>query len=275
MTANTTPQTSARKPSVVKQMVSLLRSPASERNRLIRIHAHFLAARICDFKRFYLSYQPDSHAIFDAYPEFDRLFHGFTKHNKLNNSGDIPRLWSVILNMAQIIEEGIAGDFAELGVWKGNTASVLADIAFRNDRQLYLFDTFQGFNPDDIKGVDSDKDVSMFDDTSVDLVKEVIGEASKCCHFVKGHFPSSISGPCSSTTYSAVSLDCDLYEPMKAALAFFYARMSTGGIFLVHDYSSRHWAGAKLAVDEFCKEAGEFVVLLPDKSGSAFLRKTK
>ncbi len=51
--------------------------------------------------------------------------------------------------------------------------------------------------------------------------------------------------------------------------------MPVGGLFLLHDYSSKHWAGAKLAIDEFCKASGEYVICMPDKSGSAFLRKTK
>jgi hypothetical protein len=72
-----------------------------------------------------------------------------------------------------------------------------------------------------------------------------------------------------------VSLDCDLYEPMKAGLEFFYPRMTRGGIFLLHDYSSFSWNGAKKAIDEFCGQSGEFIVLMPDKSGSAFLRKAR
>jgi hypothetical protein len=51
--------------------------------------------------------------------------------------------------------------------------------------------------------------------------------------------------------------------------------MSKGGVLFLHDYSSLYWDGAKKAIDEFCRKVGEFVMLLPDKSGSAFLRKTK
>ncbi len=68
---------------------------------------------------------------------------------------------------------------------------------------------------------------------------------------------------------------CDLYKPTKVGLDLFYPRMSRGGIFFIHDYSSQIWNGAKMAVDEFCAMTGEFIVLMPDKSGSAFLRKVK
>lgn len=48
-----------------------------------------------------------------------------------------------------------------------------------------------------------------------------------------------------------VSLDCDLHQPMKAALQYFYLRMSLGGILLLHDYSSKQWLDAKKAIDDF------------------------
>jgi O-methyltransferase len=60
---------------------------------------------------------------------------------------------------------------------------------------------------------------------------------------------------------------------MKAGLDFFYPRMPRGGLFLLHDYSSLCWPGAKQAVDEFCRATGENLLLMPDKSGSAFIRK--
>ncbi len=51
--------------------------------------------------------------------------------------------------------------------------------------------------------------------------------------------------------------------------------MSKGGLLLLHDYSSLYWNGSKKAIDEFCKVNREYVILMPDKSGSAFIRKSK
>ena len=220
------------------------------------------------------AYQPDSYALFNAHAEFDALFENFTRYNRLNNAGDVPRLWSFILNCKQVVAEGVAGDFAELGVWRGNMAAVLAHFAARNGRRVFLFDTFAGFDVNDLKGVDAAQRM-QFQDTSIDLVKEVIGADAAVCDFVKGRFPFSLADAHKAAQYAVVSLDCDLYEPMKAGLEFFYPRMNRGGLFLLHDYSSLHWPGAKLAVDEFCKASGEFAVLMPDKSGSALLRKSK
>ena len=231
--------------------------------------------RVFPAENIFSSFQPDSHAQFNAHPEFFELAHKFCKHNEQNNGGDIQRLWSFILNCKQIIGENIQGDFAELGVWKGNTAAILAYFAAKADRKVYLFDTFEGFSQNDIKGVDSDKSSDLFRDTSIDIAKEVIGENSIVCDFVKGYFQESILDFHRSNNYAIISLDCDLYEPMKAGLDFFYPLVSKGGIFFLHDYSSMVWSGAQLAVDEFCKANGEYIVLMPDKSGSAFLRKSR
>ncbi len=168
----------------------------------------------------FLGYQPDSQANFKNHPEFNSLFKTFTAHNKLNNAGDVARLWSFILNIKQVLSENIEGEFAELGVWRGNTASVLAYFASKNNRKVYLFDTFEGFDKRDLEGIDSNKQMA-FADTSLTMVKNIIGEDSKVCDFVKGFFPASVADFHRNRKYSVVSLDCDLYEPIKAGLDFF------------------------------------------------------
>ena len=178
-------------------------------------------------------------------------------------------MWSFILNIKQIISENIIGDFAELGVWKGNTAVVLAYYAKLYRRKVILFDTFEGFDKKDLAGIDANKHMA-FNDTSIEVVKDLMGADEDVCEFVKGYFPETVLPSHKIRKYAVVSLDCDLYEPMKAGLNFFYPLMSSGGIFLLHDYSD--WDGAKKAINEFCAATNERVILIPDLSGSAFIR---
>ncbi len=225
------------------------------------------------FRGSYLTYQPDSHVGYARHPEYDDLFRRFIRHNRRNNAGDVTRLWSFILNCKQVLDDKVPGDFAELGVWRGNTAAVLAHFAFKAGRRAHLFDTYEGFDSRDVSGVDADKRLE-FSDTSIAMVKEVIGEAVQACEFVKGYFPASIADTHRNRRYAVVSLDCDLYEPMKAGLVFFYPRMTPGAVLLIHDYSNPFWEGSKQAVDEFCRDHGLYPVLMPDKSGSALIRKS-
>lgn len=261
-----------------KKVRRFARKSPEDKSKTLRILINRLAASVFRLRphlfNLFIGYIPDSQAIFDKHPEFEYLFKGFTKNNVVNNAGDIARLWSLILNIKQIEHENIRGDFAELGVWRGNTAFVLAHFAHEMKRHLYLFDTFEGFSNEDIKGIDADVCPRCFEDTSISLVEKLLDKNLPYCTVVQGYFPRSVKPEHYGLTFAVVSLDCDLYEPMRSGLEFFYPRLSKGGILFLHDYSSGHWDGAKRAIDEFCQKSGEYIVCMPDKSGSAFLRKS-
>lgn len=220
------------------------------------------------------AYTPDSHAKFNAHPEFQEVFRKFTKGNRIRNGGDLVRLWTIILNATQALNDDVPGDVAELGVWKGHTSAVLGHYASMRGRKIHLFDTFEGFSDSDLKGVDQDKGTG-FTDTSLEKVKENLGLPSNQVNFVMGRFPDSLKPEHMDLKFSLVSLDCDLYLPMKAGLEYFYPRLSQGGIIFVHDYSSIYWDGTKRAVDEFLQTVNEFPILIADKSGTAIIRKSR
>ena len=226
------------------------------------------------WKKLILTYTPDSIAHAKAYPHIYDLYEKFRKFNKANNGGDINRLISIVLNVEKVLDEdNVQGDIAEVGVYKGNTACLLAYYAREYERKCFLFDSYEGFDSRDLEGVDGKFGKGDFKDTTLEVVKSVIGsEALDTCEFLTGYFPESIPDYLDKEKFAVVSLDCDLYKPMKAGLTWFYPRMQNGAIFLLHDYSSRVWEGSKKAIDEFCSEAKQQVILLPDKSGSAFIR---
>lgn len=73
--------------------------------------------------------------------------------------------------------------------------------------------------------------------------------------------------------FALVSLDPDLYEPTLEGLRYFYPRLAPGGRILIHDYTSCQFEGVKMAVDEYCRAHGLFVVPLMDLHGTAVLVK--
>jgi len=223
----------------------------------------------------YGAYFPDSSYVFGQHPEFDRLFEKFTFGNRKNNGGDIPRLLALMLNVKKLLDEDrVPGSLAEVGVWRGNTAAVLAYYAQKHGRQLFLFDTFAGFDEGDLKGVDAGRS-KFFADTSVEGVKRLVGDLHQDARFVVGRFPQSVSEDVARERFSVVSVDCDLAEPTRAALEFFHERLNPGGMLFLHDYANPNWPGVRAAVDEFCAHRGLSVVLLPDKSGTAVLAKAR
>jgi O-methyltransferase len=170
------------------------------------------------------------------------------------------------LAIHRIEVERISGDFAELGVFQGETSKVIHDL--EPNRRLFLFDTFEGF-PDGFTK-EWEPHWSAFKDTSVEAIMKKIGNTSNV--FVKkGIFPATTAG-LENNTFSFVFLDADIYESTIEGLRFFYPRMPTGGYFFIHDFNS-DWIGVSKAIAEFLDDKPERAIELPDVNGSVMFRK--
>ena len=181
-------------------------------------------------------------------------------------SGDPVRYNALALALHAVRAESISGAVAEVGVYKGDTSRFLKRAL--PDRTLYLFDTFEGFPDEDLE-VASD---GRFQDTGIDHVARRIG-TSDGVGFRKGYFPDTASG-LEDETFAFVLLDLDLYAPMKAGLEFFYPRLSPGGFLVLHDYNNPESDRAvSRAADVFFRDKPEWLVGVPDRWGSALIRK--
>jgi O-methyltransferase len=182
------------------------------------------------------------------------------------------RLSSFDLVVQEIEKRSVAGDAAELGVYKGEFAAVI-NMAFPT-RTLYLFDTFEGFH-----SLDKEAERKLgsrgygrdFSDTSVEDVMKRMPHAGHCV-IRKGFFPQTAEG-LENKTFCFVSIDTDLYAPVAAGLSFFYPRLSAGGFIFVHDYNNDLFPGAKLAVQEFSTKNAVSFVPLTDRYGTAVFLK--
>src|ERR1700759_649347 len=185
---------------------------------------------------------------------------------------DVERLFFLSLAFDQIHKEGLEGDFAELGVYQGSTAAVLARHAQRLDRRLYLLDTYEGFDQQDFNGLDAGRSVA-FTNTSLEAVRARVGEANVA--YVKGYFPQTAEQLPADGRYCLVHIDTDLYAPIISGLEYFYPRMVPGGFLIIHDYGSLSWDGAEKAVDNFFADKPESVGQIPDSGGSAVVRRLR
>ncbi len=231
-----------------------------------------------DIRASYCSARPSVPLIDDD--TYARLWKKFSFMPRSDHRIDSPRFWTFVLNIKQVLSENVKGDFAELGVFQGHSAAVMAELTRQTGRQLYLFDTFMGFDARDIVGDDAKFQVGGFGDKSIteeaflNAVKDQVGREHTHCHYVKGYFPESVEAVHKKSRFAAVSLDCDLYKPMKAGLEFFYPRLSKGGIFIIHDYNS-DTLKCKRAVDEFCRAKREHLIVAPDRHGTVVIRKSR
>lgn len=136
-----------------------------------------------------------------------------------------------INNLAMLFNKrGIQGACAELGVHRGDTARHINRVF--STKELYLLDTFEGFNAKDCE-LDNQKGFSSakkgeFGDTSLELVKSKMPHLNKC-HFIKGYFPETAAQVPENEQFCFVNIDVDLYQPILSGCEFFYPRLTGGG----------------------------------------------
>lgn len=203
--------------------------------------------------------------------ELDEFVAGFVHGGA--NQNDIARFYFFSLIFDQLTKERLEGDLAELGVYKGHTATLLAKMARKLGKTAYILDTFSGFHQNDLIGVDSSVKTSQFADTSLDEVRTLVGEDN--VKYIKGYFPETACDLPANGRYCVVHIDCDLYLPITNALEYFYPRLVPGGFLVIHDYSSLHWSGAEKAVDEFFSDKPESIMPVTDSAGSAVIRRVR
>lgn len=214
------------------------------------------------------NYRPDEwqHALNNK-----KVSSGLRKLEK--NYADKVRFFAWWFQVERINRENIPGSFAELGVYKGESAKILHCMA--PGRLFHLFDTFGGFSNSDLAaetGEAATYTVKNFADTSVrKVIENISGNQNLVFH--PGHFPETAS-VLGDEIFSLVNIDVDLYNPVKAGLSFFYPRLSPGGVIFIHDYTHK-WDGLKKAVDEFCAGIPENPVMIPDMNGTVLIIKHK
>lgn len=172
----------------------------------------------------------------------------------------------------EIRKRGVGGETAELGVYKG-TFSRLINAKFP-DKKLYLFDTFQSFNPKEyleelVKERCQDGFIDVFKDTSVERVLRDMPYPQQCIPRV-GFFPDTAEG-LEDMQYAFVSIDVDFEKSIYEGLTYFYPRLIKGGAIFVHDYNNYFLHGVKKAVDRYEEFTGEPLIRMPVADGGGTL----
>lgn len=151
----------------------------------------------------------------------------------------------------------LQGDVAEVGVYRGGTARLLAKTF--DTKNLHLFDTFAGMPPTDAN-LDAHKE-GDFGDSPLQKVKAYLIDC-KNIHFHQGIFPATAK-PVENLTFCLVHVDADIYKSVRDCCIFFYPRMEKGGLMVFDDYGFLSCPGAKKAVDEFFLDKPEKPCYLP------------
>lgn len=179
------------------------------------------------------------------------------------------RIAAVVSAVRHVVANEIAGDFVECGVWRGGSAMAmaltLAELG-RTDRDLYLFDTFEGMSAPTAADVSHDGEAAAekfvqrrlsedssewcrapLEDVQRNLAKT--GYPAERVHFVEGKVEDTIPARMPAGAIAILRLDTDWYESTRHELEHLYPQLVRGGVLIIDDYG--HWAGARRAVDEY------------------------
>jgi hypothetical protein len=196
------------------------------------------------------------------------------------------RIDGLIRAVRYVVGHDVAGAFVECGVWRGGSimaAALMVQALGRSDRDLYLFDTFEGMpepgKPDRTREGDSaaveftklrsaESNGSDWCRASLEEVRANLGSTkypADRVHLVMGKVEETI--PSSAPPRIAIlRLDTDWYESTLHELEHLFPRLVSGGVLIIDDYG--WWLGARRAVDEYFARSRERILLSRiDESG--------
>lgn len=182
------------------------------------------------------------------------------------------RLQALIDAVRHCVRREVPGGFAECGVWRGG--SVLAMVLTLQemgaaDRDLYLFDTFEGMTAPtehDVSALDppaaetwaqAQRDggrawpelfaPEVFNEEAVRSMVLGTGYPPDRVHFVRGPVEKTLPAR-APRSLALLRLDTDWYASTRVEMEHLYPRLVPGGVLIVDDYG--HWDGARKAVEE-------------------------
>lgn len=185
----------------------------------------------------------------------------------------IERQIALIQAVRYVARHQIQGSFVECGVWRGGSSMAMA-LTLQQEKQcerdLYLFDTFEGMTPptdadktddgtlaQELLRRDSTRAGAVWAVAGIDDVQQNMLSTSypqELVHYCKGPVETTIPSQSPSGPIALLRLDTDWYESTKHELAHLFPLLCHGGVMIIDDYG--HWAGAKRAVDEFLAASG-------------------
>lgn len=213
------------------------------------------------------------------YEDLDPEFRPIMDVARQYSMTSVERMYAVYKSIEYLEKAKIPGAIVECGVWRGGSIMVaLATLKAlgRTDRDIYLFDTFEG-----LPEPDAEVDVDMFGNRAIDgwipqsrgkkmsnwayasledvrANVELIGYPMERVHFVKGMVEDTIPGT-NPSSIALLRLDTDFYSSTVQEMKYLYPNVEKGGVLIIDDYG--HFLGVRRAVDEHFAETGEAVLL--------------
>lgn len=201
----------------------------------------------------------------------------------------LERMFALYQATRYVVDKGLEGAVVECGVWKGGSMMLVALtlIDMKDDRDLWLYDTFEGMpepSQADVAADGADVAVkwerSRRPDRTSDWCRspldecrrnvESTGIAPERLNFVKGRVEDTLPRIVPDKI-ALLRLDTDWYDSTRHELVHLFPRLAEGGVLILDDYG--HWEGQRRAMDEYCRDHGVTLLLNRiDRSGRIAVR---
>jgi O-methyltransferase len=168
------------------------------------------------------------------------------------------------------LADSVPGDTAECGTFSGASSRIICQAnkyATCQGKRHHVFDSFERFpKPERVDGLHETKEDSAY---GVEHVQEKVCEFDLTDYY-SGWIPAKFPDV-KELQFSFVHIDIDRHQPAGDSIAFFYPRMTDGGVILVGDCGITSRQGVTEAVDEFLSDKPERMSRL--SGGGGFLLK--
>lgn len=222
--------------------------------------------------------QDEDTRLRSTYPDFDARDFDTLALVKPYTMTSPERIHALVGAVKYLSRRRIPGAFVECGVWRGGSmmaaAKTLLDLG-ETDRDLYLFDTFEGMSAPtdhdvDFGGKRAESALAQSSRTDAgsywcyasleDVQHSVgtIGYPEARIHYVRGKVEETVPAQ-APANIALLRLDTDWYESTRHELQHLYPRLVSGGVLIIDDYG--HWQGARQATDEFIAATPDFGLL--------------
>lgn len=181
---------------------------------------------------------------------FDRLLQ---LHPIISDQVEKLELQVILRELADVLSSGIPGDVVEFGCYIGTTSLFLQRVLAQEDRELYVYDSFQGLP----EKTDHDQSPAGQQFQSGKLAaskQEFIRNFKKANvrlpRITKSWFKDLRTDDIPPTIAFAF-LDGDYYDSVRYPLKLIWPHLSSGAVIVIDDYQNEALPGASRAVDEW------------------------
>jgi O-methyltransferase len=221
----------------------------------------------------------NQHALFGSLPEArpgeDGIVRRILREYPVPIAASSPsKMYHVLTELKRVIDAGIPGHVVELGCYTGESTTRmqrLLDALGQQDRELHVFDSWQGAPELTRQDMPSDPSIGPFSRTACVSSKDAFVKRFQTEDLLLPHIHSGWFGSISDEEYPTpiafALFDGDVYASVIDSFVKVYHKLSRGARIVIDDYEWEHTPGVKEACHDFLRGKPEREQTLPDYYG--------